>query len=211
MPKMNSTKHPWENIFAADGRVFTELLPLFYEAAEKFSINQLQNILDLGCGNGRHVIAFQKLGFDVVGFDISLTGLELTSTWLTEENQAGSLVAGDGRFSLPFRSASFDGLISTQVIHHALISEIRHTIAEIYRVLANGSLAIITVAGKKHLDWQYDEIEPGTYLPLNGPEKGLPHHIFTEEELHAEFSKFNILEVSRRANGRVLAVWINKP
>lgn len=156
------------------------------------------------------MVNFQNLGFDVIGFDISPTGLKITHDWLDEEGLTVSLVEGDGRHNLPFQSAAFQGLISTQVIHHALISEIRHTIAEIYRVLADGSLAIITVAGKKHLDWQYEEIEPGTYLPLNGPEKGLPHHIFTEEELHTEFSKFNVLEVSQRANGRVLAIWLQK-
>ena len=83
-----------------------------------------------GCGNGRHLVALQQLEFDVVGFDISLTGLALSREWLLEENLEVKLVAGDGRQKLPFRSFSFDGLISTRVIHHALISEIRLTISE---------------------------------------------------------------------------------
>lgn len=207
---MNSNDHAWERIYAKDGRVFTELMPLFHEAAQKFSENQNHRIFDLGCGNGRHVIAFQKLGFDVTGFDISMTGLELTSAWLTEENLKGKLVAGDGRHSLPFRSASFDGLISTQVIHHALLSEIRHTILEIYRVLSVGGLALITVAGQIHHDTIYEEIEPGTFVPQDGSEAGLPHHIFTEEELLQEFGAFRILDISRSDSGKVIIIWLKK-
>ncbi len=210
MPNLTSNKHPWDDIFATDGRVFTELLPVFHETVKRFSDNQIHNILDLGCGNGRHVLSFRKNGFNVTGFDRSPTGLKLTRDWLAEEGLTANLVEGDGRYNLPFQTAAFQGLISTQVIHHALISEIRLTISEIWRVLDDEGLAIITVAGKRHHDLAYQQIEPGTYLPLNGPEKGLPHHIFAEDELCQEFRKFKILELSPRDNGRVLAIWIKK-
>ena len=109
-----------------------------------------------------------------------------------------------------FKAESFDGLLSTQVIHHALLSEVRITIAEIWRVLANGGIAFVTVAGKKQAGEIYEEIESNTYIPLHGTEKGLPHHIFTEEELRSEFRMFEIREISRRDEGRVLALWLEK-
>ena len=207
---MEKKVHAWERIYAKDGRVFTKLLPIFHEAASKYSENQTRNILDLGCGNGRHVVALQQLEFDVVGFDISLTGLELSREWLLEEKLAVKLVSGDGRQKLPFRSSSFDGLISTQVIHHALISEIRLTISEIWRVLSDGGLALITVAGRIHQDTTYQEIEPGTFVPQDGSEAGLPHHIFTDDEIRREFQDFDILEISPRDNGKVIAIWLKK-
>ena len=203
-------KHPWEDIFARDGRVFTKLLPAFHTAAQNFTVHQTRRILDLGCGNGRHVIGFEKLEFNVVGFDISSTGLKLTQEWLREERLPAQLIQGDTRFNFPFQSASFDGLISTQVIHHAQLAEIRHTISEIWRVMANEGIALISVAGKIHHNWSYQEIEPGTYLPLDGPEARLPHHIFTIEELVHEFRNFQIQEVSPRDEGRVLLIWLMK-
>ena len=205
-----TSDHPWEKIFSSDGRIFNEVLPLFHEAAHIFTKNRIHSILDLGCGNGRHVVAFRRLGFNATGFDISESGLRLTSEWLSEDRLAASLVLGDSRTGLPFSSASFDGLISTQVIHHATITEIQMTISEIYRVLENNGLALITVAGKRHEDWLYKEIEPGTYIPLDGPEKGLPHHIFSEQELARECKAFNVMEISQRDHGRVLAVWLRK-
>jgi len=77
-------------------------------------------------------------------------------------------------------------------------------------VINDGGIAFVTVAGKKHQDLAYEEIEPGTYVPLAGTEKGLPHHIFTEDELWREFEHFQIQEICPRDEGRVLAIWLKK-
>ncbi len=155
-------------------------------------------------------MALKKEGFNTVGLDISFSGLRLTCEWLEEEGMQASLVNADARQYLPFESDSFDGLLSTQVIHHALLSEVRVTIAEIWRVLTIGGIAFVTVAGRKNEDETYEEVEPGTYVPLDGIEKGLPHHIFSEEELRTEFGVFQIREIKRRAEGKVLALWLMK-
>jgi len=207
---MNAKNHPWENIYARDGRIFTEPFPAFSSVVQKFTQNQCRRILDLGCGNGRHVVALMNLNFKTIGIDISPTGLSLTRKWLEEENLPANLVCGDIRHCLPFKKNSFDGLISTQVIHHSLLAEIRLTISEIWRVMTDGGIAFVTVAGKKHQDTPYDEIEPGTFVPLAGTEKGLPHHIFTEDELWREFEHFQIQEIGPRDEGRVLAIWLKK-
>ncbi|MEE8356144.1 MAG: class I SAM-dependent methyltransferase [Anaerolineales bacterium] len=207
---MNFKNHPWEEIYCRNGRVFTEPFQAFSSVAQKFIQNQSSRILDLGCGNGRHVVALMNLTIETVGLDISPTGLDLTREWLNENELSASLVCGDMRQNLPFMPGIFDGLISTQVIHHALLAEIRHTISEIWRVMITGGIAFITVAGKKHEDISYKEIEPGTYLPLEGTEKGLPHHIFNEEELCREFKNFQIQDVGPRDEGRVLSIWLKK-
>jgi hypothetical protein len=38
------------------------------------------------------------------------------------------------------------------------------------------------------------KVEEGTYIPLDGPEKGLPHHFFTPEEIKETFKAFEIKE-----------------
>jgi hypothetical protein len=71
-------------------------------------------------------------------------------------------------------------------------------------------LAFITVSARKDEGCQFEEIEPETYVPLTGSEAGLPHHIFDEEKLRYEFRTFEILEISHRADGKVLAIWAKK-
>lgn len=207
---MNSTSHPWESIYKRGGRIFTEPFPRFKDVARIFSQHQCHRILDLGCGNGRHVVALKKEGFNTIGLDISSSGLLLTREWLEEEGMLAGLVWADVRQYLPFEADSFDGLLSTQVIHHALLSEVRVTIAEMWRVLTNDGIAFVTVAGRKNESEAYEEVEHGTFVPLDGTETGLPHHIFTEDELRLEFRAFQIQEITQRAEGKVLALWLLK-
>lgn len=207
---MNNEFHPWEKIYQAQGRVFQELLPFFAPLVEELKRRQARRLLDLGCGNGRHLVFLARAGFTVTGLDISISGLRLARQWLAEEDLQAGVALADFHFPLPLRSGSFDALLATQVIHHARLAAVRQAIAEIYRVLAPGGLAVVSVSGRKDDGVRYREIEPGTYVPLNGPERGLPHHIFTLDELRTELGAFKILELDLRAEGKVLFASVEK-
>jgi SAM-dependent methyltransferase len=207
---MKSTDHPWDKIFKTEGRFFPEPFPRFNEALQVFKDHDCSEILDLGCGSGRHLVHLAKEGYRVIGLDISPTGLRLTREWVDEENLEADLVLADMREPLPFRDGSFRGVLSTQVIHHARIASVRSAIQEIWRVLGSGGVVFVTVSGRKD-EGEFEEIEPGTVVPLTGPEKGLPHHIFSEGELREEFRDFHLMDFSVRAEGKVLAVSARKP
>jgi SAM-dependent methyltransferase len=208
---MDANNHAWELVFKRDGRVFTELLPAFSEAVAEFERRGARTVLDLGCGNGRHTVALAQRGFDVTGLDISRSGLRETRLWLAEEGITAQLLCADTRRSLPLQSGSFDAVLSTQVIHHAVIAEVRVAIAEIRRVLRPGGVAFVTVAGLTGDRPLENEIEPGTVVPREASEKGLPHHLFSLEEARREFSAFHVLSVDARAEGKVMAIWAEKP
>lgn len=208
---MNSVKHPWEKIYVKDGRVFHEPFPGFDKVLRIFDENGCRRILDLGCGTGRHAIAFAREGISVLGLDISITGLGITHAWAQEEGVDIALAQADMRVGLPVAASTFDGVFSTQVIHHAALDQIRGTIGDIHRILQPGGWAFISVGAAKTEGGPFEEIEPGTFVPSTGPEAGLPHHIFTEETLRSEFHAFEIVEITLRAEGRVLAIWVKKP
>ena len=203
---MDHKPHPWGAIYCRDGRVFPEPFSRFTEVIQVFRSHDCRLILDLGCGNGRHVVHLAKRGFKVIGVDISPTALSLTSAWLREEGYHAGLALADTRQPLPFHGGSLDAVLSTQVIHHALVEGVRVAIGEIWRILAPGGLAFVTVSGRRDGGVEFEEVEPGTFAPLSGPEAGLSHHIFSVSELEAEFSHFESLDVSVRAEGAVLAV-----
>jgi SAM-dependent methyltransferase len=202
--------HAWEKIYRAEGRVFGEPFPRFYDTVRTFKDYDCSTIFDLGCGNGRHVVHLAKEGFAATGLDISPTGLGLAQAWLEEEGLQASLVQADMRNPLPIKDESFDGLLSTQVIHHALLAEVRKTIGEIWRILVPGGMAFVTVAGRIHDDTEYAEIEPGTYLPQTGSEAGLPHHIFNRGTLREAFGAFRVKNVHLRDGGNVVTILAQK-
>ena len=208
---MNCEPHPWEVIYAKNGRVFPEPFPRVGEVVDTFRAHGCWLVMDVGCGSGRHVVHLARHGFRVLGLDISPTGLRLAQAWMREEGHEPTLALGDTREPLPFRDHSIQGVFSTQVIHHARMAAVRLAIGEIWRVLEPGGLAFVTVSGRRDPGLEFEEIEAGTFVPLSGPEAGLAHHIFTVEELRSEFQDYRILELSVRAEGAVLAVLAQKP
>jgi SAM-dependent methyltransferase len=208
---MSAKNHPWEEIYRREGRVFPEPYPRFGEVVEVFRAHNCRTILDLGCGSGRHVVHLAREGFRPMGADLSPTALSLTQAWLREVAHEADLTLADTRQPLPFRDRCFDAVLSTQVIHHARLAAVRAAIGEILRVLVRGGLAFVTVSGRKDPGVEFEMIEPGTWVPLSGPEAGLPHHIFSMSELRSEFGGYEILDLSIRAEGAVLAVLARKP
>ena len=207
----DADRHPWERIFAEDGRVFTEEQPAQREVLNRFHQRGFRQVLDLGCGNGRHAVALAANRFEVLGLDISRTGLALTREWLGELGLAASLFQADTRHPLPIQENSIDGLLSTQVIHHAFKDQVMLAIAEIYRILKPGGLAFVTVPRSSYTQRKSVKLARNTYLPLKGPETGLPHYIFSKRRLRRAYRSFLIHEISTRDQGRLLAIWAEKP
>ena len=49
-------EHPWEKIYREEGKVFGEPFPRFGEVVQAFEEQGCGTVLDLGCGNGRHLV-----------------------------------------------------------------------------------------------------------------------------------------------------------
>lgn len=90
----------------AEARKCLDLLP----SLAPLPTVQGQLILDLGCGDGRHLELLGKLGHAAVGLDLSMELLHGAQTRLGKE-RTSPLVRGDMR-RLPFREASFSTVLS---------------------------------------------------------------------------------------------------
>jgi SAM-dependent methyltransferase len=108
-----------------------------------FPLTPGQRVLDLGCGEGRHVIAACALdGVDAVGVDLSLddlaTARQRMQAFATDngpDTPLFALLAGDA-LRLPFADATFDAVICSEVLEH--IPDYRAALVEIQRVLKPG-------------------------------------------------------------------------
>jgi len=186
---------PWDEIFRREGRVFDSPAPVVHHVADVLQEHGCRRVVDLGCGSGRHTVLLAQRGFDVIGIDNSPTALSLSREWLTREELSARLALADMRRPLPFRSGVCDGVISTQVIHHALLDTVRATASEIRRILRPGGVVFVSVPSRTDPDETFLEVEPGTFVPASGSEQALPHHIFSPEELGSLFPDFAVLEL----------------
>ena len=121
---MQPQSDQWEQIFKSAGHVLPEPAPLAIQFAGLLKERGMKSVLDLGCGTGRHVVLVRKNEFHTVGLDNAPTALKLTHEWLQNEHLDADLTLADMRQPLPFKSGSFDAVISTQVIHHALLATV---------------------------------------------------------------------------------------
>lgn len=142
---------------------------------EYFPLQPGQRVLDLGCGEGRHVIAAHAIdGVDAVGVDLSASDLATAAQRQREFVDGGegsalfSLLVGDA-LRLPFPSATFDAVICSEVLEH--IPDWRAALTEIERVLKPGGLFCASVprAWPEQICWwlsrEYHDV-PGGHLRI---------------------------------------------
>jgi ubiquinone/menaquinone biosynthesis C-methylase UbiE len=101
-------------------------------------IGRGKKVLDLGCGTGN--IAYQIKNIvdaDLIGVDVSLDMLKVAKSKSLE------VVRTDvDNQQLPFRDSSFDTVMGAYVIHQ--IKNLNFMLSEIYRVLRDGVLVLLT-------------------------------------------------------------------
>ena len=105
-------------------------------------------VLDLACGTGRHLIGLSKLGYDMVGLDVSVNLLKIAKKrW-----RGAQLVRGDMRF-LPFKPSVFSAAISMDQSFGYLSSEMDdlQSLKELNKTLRSGGVLIVDLFNLEHL------------------------------------------------------------
>jgi len=189
----------WKNWHRTKEGIVYEDMP---KLAEEFKQHGISRILDLGCGTGRHTIFFAEKGFEVFGFDLFEDSVNRAKEILQKLNLHANLRVWDMADPFPYNDEFFDAVISTRVFHHSKMETIRLVVAEIKRVLRKGGYVYVQVPMMERVQkyikqgGKFDEIEPGTFVPLEGSEKGVPHHNFTQEELLELFGDFDVKSIA---------------
>lgn len=160
-----------------------------------------QRVLDLGCGVGRHALLFAEHGFVVEAVDGAAAGLDFASREATARGLSLSLRHADAD-ALPFPDASFDYVLSWNVIFHGTMGDVGRRLAEIWRVLRPGGLYQGTMLSKR--DAQFGRgrpIGPDTFIRGSDP-KAHPHYYCDFATLAALFAGFELLSLTQEEQRR---------
>lgn len=109
-------------------------------------------ILDSGCGTGGVVEHLLQQYGNVVGVDLSLTGLGYC-----KKRKLKNLVCGSVG-QLPLQTASFDLVTSFDVLYEKSIPDVRTAIIEVSRILMPGGYFVLRVPAYDWLRGRHDEV-----------------------------------------------------
>ena len=169
-----------------------------YFYVQEWKNNQFKNVLDLGCGLGRHAILFAKNGFNVTACDLSEYGVNHLNEWADKENLKIETVVCD-MLELPFNENSFDAIFSYHTISHTDTMGVKKVINELKRVLKSNGELFLTLCSKETWSFKdagYQKIDKNTVLKQeDGPEDGIPHFYVNLEDIKELFNDFEIISL----------------
>jgi ubiquinone/menaquinone biosynthesis C-methylase UbiE len=181
-------------------------VPFVVEALDVFKSHKFRDVLDLGCGVGRHCVYLSENGFDVVGLDVSRSALSTAKEWIQEKRLTNvSFILGN-MTDLPLGDCRFDAVISVSVMHHAMKEQTTKAVDEIHRVLRGNGLFLTNLVSVE--DYRYgrgEEVEADTFMVLEDFEDGRfeeLHHFFTREDVLQLLAQFTTIEVEPLVGGR---------
>lgn len=179
---------------------------------ELFKQENVETILDLGSGDGTNAVALAKQGKTVHALEISKEGIKKTQKQAEAANVSVNTLNLDMYQTLPFKDGSLDAVTAFQSLNHNTLPEICKLFAEITRVLKVGGLLIIKTANFNSFNLTdldnglYRESHGGisctlrfldkqTYVPQDGPEKGLIHYAFLPEQLKEKMEALGFTQI----------------
>jgi ubiquinone/menaquinone biosynthesis C-methylase UbiE len=156
-----------------------------------------RNILDLGCGIGRHALQFAQRGFAVAATDLSPTGLRIVADEAARRGLAIETAVADVR-KLPFEDGSFDAILAIQSIYPVDSYGMAEALAELRRVLGKKAEVYVTLISKT--DPSYSDPESRVIdgnVRIKREEEGseLPHFFVDRNEIRRLLADYSILSL----------------
>lgn len=160
-----------------------------------------RQVLDLGCGVGRHALFFAESGFAVEAIDGAAAGLDFARREAEARGLSLGLHQADADV-LPFAEESFDYVLSWNVIFHGTMGDVGRRLAEIWRVLKPGGLYQGTMLSKRDVQFGRGQpTAPDTFI--RGSEADAhPHYYCDLAGLAALFAGFELLSLSQEDQRR---------
>ena len=201
--------HDWNYIYKKYGIIQKDVMPV----VKKFTSILLKQkrkgykLLDLGCGTGRHTMYvlkyLHKAGIygEHDAIDNSRQAIAIFKDILKKEKLVKNpksclkVKVGNLKRKLSYSSKSIDGIISTLVIQHGIMSEIKSCCGEMKRVLRKRGLLCLAVISTKDPRYKTgEEVESGTRINTKQKDGKVPHHFFTNREIETKlFKGFTVL------------------
>ena len=170
---------------------------------EEFLSKKSGNVLDLGCGSGRH---FAKINWRIYGADFSKEMLKLAEKHAKEEEIDAELVQAEA-YELPFKDNFFDSAMFVAALHCIESEEKRKkSLKELLRVMKKGSEAIITVWSRNQERVKNKPKEALIPWTVDGNKYLRYYYLYDKKELEDLLKSVGFKIISLKEDRNIIAV-----
>lgn len=182
----------WEKIYLEQGEVQVEVLDTVVEGANIFRSNKCEEVLDLGCGTGRHSIYLASKGFKVYACDLSKSGIEIAKKNAEKYGFRNIKYSIENMYRMNYSDKMFDGILCIWVQGHGTRDQVQRGINEAYRVLRDKGVFFTDFVTVDDVTYGLgDKIADNTFVGGRPGEEGIPHYYTTKEDLTLMFEKYS--------------------
>jgi tellurite methyltransferase len=188
-------KNQWNSYWSKESNRSFWLEPdkAIIELTAKLERSTIKDVLDVGCGIGRHALLLVERGYNVTALDSSAEALEVLRNRISEKGAKIKIVQGDYSQDI-FPHKSFDFIIAYNVLYHGYRENVKKSIDLIYNWLRPEGLFFITCPSRR--DGKYgdgEQVAPNTYRPNNSIHAGDIHYFADESDILELLKKFDII------------------
>jgi SAM-dependent methyltransferase len=165
--------------------------------------NNPGKILDLGCGPGRDLVAFQELGHQV-------TGLDGTPAFVEMAKQAANCLVWEQSFlSLNLPSEHFDGIFANASLIHVPSQEMLRVLQDLHQTLVDRGVLVMSMVrgnaegfsdrptGARYVaGWEYSTLEP----QLLAAKFKILHHYYRPPGMPIEQQSWLVIVAQKSVN-----------
>lgn len=165
----------------------------------------VRDVLDLGCGTGRHALHLAAAGYAVRAVDRSAAAVAFTRA---EAARHGLSVTADvAHFTaMPYPDAGFDLVLAFNVVYHGDEDGLGRTLAEVRRVLRPGGHYLCTMLSKRNAQYgRGRQVAPNTFVQPGADDDKAHPHLYADAadltRLHDGFRPLDRFEAEQSSPG----------
>jgi tellurite methyltransferase len=184
----------WDSYWGGDSNLDYWLEPdqAVIGLTKQLDRSRVKDVLDMGCGVGRHTLWFARAGFGVAAADISDSALAVLRKRVGEDKRV-RVVKGAYSEDL-FPADSFDLTLAWNVLYHGRREDIKKATGLIHKWLRPNGLLFFTCPTRR--DAKYgsgEEVAPNTFRSLNSVHPGDVHYFADEGDIRDFLVGFNLI------------------
>jgi len=172
--------------------------------------DDLNKVLDVGCGSGRNLYYFLRNGYEVFGIDASPQAVETVrqlSAELAPKNSLENFIVCTAE-SLPYDDATFDLIICSAVLHFARDEQhFYDMLSSMFRVLKPRGYFFARLASDMGIEELVRPLGNRRYLLPDGSERFLVNEQMLRTYTHEFGELYEPIKTTNVQNMRCMTTW----